>query len=123
MAAVFPGTSRVRPSRGRTASAGIGRAQAIRPAPGSRMIRLMKRLIAAISLGIFPQVVAAAGPCIQPPTVELAGPFATQRLLVVDAEGDKGVGDRTAEAAFSWSTPTVATVDAAGVVRAAADGE
>src|SRR5438876_7069463 len=65
----------------------------------------------------------AAEPRILPPTVELSGPFAAQRLVVFDADGGTIVGDRTADAAFASSNSAVATVDAAGVVRAAGDGE
>src|SRR5262245_41984791 len=65
----------------------------------------------------------AAEPRVLPPTVELSGPFATQRVLVLDTDGDRIVGDRTAEVAFTSSNPAVASVDAAGVVRAAGDGD
>src|SRR5207248_687667 len=78
----------------------------------------------AIALALFlPAVAAAAEPIVLPPTVELSGPVATQRLLVVDTEQRTIVGDRTAEATFASSNPGVATVDQAGVVRAAGDGE
>ncbi|HTK75521.1 MAG TPA: hypothetical protein VL371_09705, partial [Gemmataceae bacterium] len=83
----------------------------------------MNRLITAVSIGIFSQVVTASEPRILPPTVELSGPVATQSLLVVDADGHTVVGDRTSEAVFSSSNPAIAIVDAAGIVRAAGDGE
>src|SRR5947209_3149088 len=65
----------------------------------------------------------AAEPRVLPPTVELSGPAAAQRLLVLDAAAGTFVGDRTAGATFASSNPAVATVDQAGVVRAAGDGE
>jgi hypothetical protein len=67
--------------------------------------------------------VTAAEPRILPPTVELSGPYATQRLLVVDAEGGVVLADRTGEASFTSSNAAVAIVDALGVVRAVGDGE
>jgi hypothetical protein len=87
------------------------------------MNRPMHRLLAALSFGFLPLMVSAAQPRILPPTVELSGPFAVQRLLFVDADGDTVVGDRTSGAAFSSSNPSIASVDVAGVVRAAGDGE
>src|SRR5262249_26345251 len=66
--------------------------------------------------------VAAADLHVQPSEVVLTGPQASQRLLVVAVEGDVIVGDHTAQAKFVSSNPAVATVDAAGVVRAAGDG-
>lgn len=58
-----------------------------------------------------------------PGRVELHGRTASQQLLVVEAEGGESRADRTAAARFRSSADRVATVDAAGVVRAAGDGE
>jgi hypothetical protein len=58
-----------------------------------------------------------------PADVTLTGPHASQRLLVLAEENGKTIGDRTPQAKFSSSNSAVATVDAAGVVRAAGDGE
>jgi hypothetical protein len=60
---------------------------------------------------------------ILPADVTLTGPHASQRLLVVAEDNGWIIGERTAQAKFSSSSPVVATVDAAGVVRAASDGE
>jgi hypothetical protein len=67
--------------------------------------------------------VAAAGLKLLPVDPTLTGAHAHQRLIVLaEAEG-KYVGDRTPEAEFASSNPTVATVDAAGIVQARGDGE
>ncbi|HEY1375318.1 MAG TPA: DUF1553 domain-containing protein [Gemmataceae bacterium] len=76
-------------------------------------------LIAALA---FSGAAGAAELTVAPATVPLAGPRASQRLLVLDAEAGRAVADRTADAAFTSSNPAVCTVDAAGVVRAAGDG-
>src|SRR5262245_43706574 len=81
------------------------------------------RSLALTLLLFLARPATAAEPRILPPTVDLFGPFATQRLLVVDAEGDRVVGDRTSNASFASSSPAVATVDAAGLVRAVGNGE
>jgi hypothetical protein len=60
---------------------------------------------------------------ILPGNVTLSGPHASQRLLVIVEEKGQVVGDRTRQAKFTSSHPAVATVDAAGVARAAGDGE
>jgi hypothetical protein len=60
---------------------------------------------------------------ITPGEVVLDGPQARQRLLVLAYEGSQVSADRTAAAKFRSSQPAVATVDAAGVVRAAGDGK
>ncbi len=57
-----------------------------------------------------------------PGDVVLTGPHATQRLLVVEQEGGRVVGDRTPQAHFQSSQPAVAVVDTGGTVRAAGDG-
>src|SRR5262245_43446112 len=76
-----------------------------------------------LSLLLLPAAAPAAELVAVPPAVPLAGPVASQRLLVLDAEAGRAVADRTADAAFASSNPAVATVDAEGVVRAAGDGE
>jgi hypothetical protein len=60
---------------------------------------------------------------ILPADVTLTGPNASQRLLVLAEENGQVVGDQTPQAKFTSSHPAVAAVDAAGVVRAAGDGE
>src|SRR5262249_25465128 len=60
---------------------------------------------------------------ILPADVTLTGPHASQRLLVLAEDKGQMVGERTPQAKFTSSRPAVATVDAAGVVRAAGDGE
>jgi hypothetical protein len=58
-----------------------------------------------------------------PSDVTLTGPHANQRLIVVAEEGGQVVADRSPDAKFTSSQPTVATVDERGVVRPVADGE
>ena len=60
---------------------------------------------------------------IQPPTVTLTGPQATQRLIVLRSENDKLVADATGRAEFFSSNPKIATVDESGVIQAVGDGE
>src|SRR5436190_24110353 len=98
MVAVVAGTFCGRRSGSRATAARSRGAQATGFAPSSGTIRLMNRLIAALCLGVLPQAATAAEPCVLPPNIELTGPFGTQRLLVVDADGGTVVGDRTAEA-------------------------
>ena len=57
-----------------------------------------------------------------PPTVELSGPFATQRLLAVAVDSGRVVAERAADARFASSDPKIAAVDGDGVVRAIGDG-
>ena len=60
---------------------------------------------------------------IQPSTVTLTGPQATQRLIVLRSENDKIVADVTDRAEFFSSNPKIATIDEGGVVQAVGDGE
>jgi hypothetical protein len=60
---------------------------------------------------------------IQPSDVILTGPHASQRLLVLAKEKEQVIGERTHGAKFTSAHPAVATVDPAGVVHAAGDGE
>ncbi len=60
---------------------------------------------------------------IQPADVTLTGPHASQRLLVLAEDNGQVIGEQTPQAKFTSSHPAVATVDAAGVVRPAGDGE
>src|SRR5690242_4532679 len=58
-----------------------------------------------------------------PGDVTLTGPHASQRLILVSEDGGKVVADRSPDAQFTSSQPSVATVDERGVVRPVADGE
>jgi hypothetical protein len=58
-----------------------------------------------------------------PADVTLTGPHASQRLILVAEEGGKVVADRSPDAKFTSSQPSVVTVDERGVVRPVADGE
>jgi hypothetical protein len=60
---------------------------------------------------------------IAPDRIVLTGPQASQRLLILSAAGGKIDGDRTDQAKFVSTNPTVAVVDETGVVRAKGDGE
>jgi hypothetical protein len=57
-----------------------------------------------------------------PGDVVLTGPHASQRLLVVEQQDGRVVGDRTPQARFQSSHPAVATVDGGGTLHAAGDG-
>ncbi len=83
----------------------------------------MTHRYAVAVLLLLPGLSPAADLAIAPAAVPLAGPHASQRLLVLDAgAAGRAVADRTADAAFASSNPAVCTVDADGVVRAAGDG-
>src|SRR5262245_36461701 len=58
-----------------------------------------------------------------PPEVLLQGPAARQRLIALDEQAGRVVGDRTRKARFTTANPKVATVDAHGVVQPHGDGE
>ncbi len=79
--------------------------------------------------GLIPLLLLTATPAaaadlqVYPADVSLTGPRATQHLLVVDEADGRAVADKTAAAKFRSSNPSVAAVDAAGVVRPAGDGE
>jgi hypothetical protein len=53
----------------------------------------------------------------------LEGPGSVQRLLVLQRENGKIVGDQTSKAKFTSSNPAAVAVDGSGVVRAGGDGE
>src|SRR5207245_2092725 len=70
-----------------------------------------------------PQAVFAAGSLsLYPARVRLVGPRQTQQLVVL-GEGGGRQFDLTRVAKFASEDPTVATVDARGVVHPAGDGE
>jgi hypothetical protein len=58
-----------------------------------------------------------------PADISLTGPHARQQLLVLSEAGGQLVGDLTDKAKFASSNPAVASVDEAGLVRAAGDGD
>src|SRR5205823_4565301 len=60
---------------------------------------------------------------ILPAEVTLTGPQATQRPLVVAEASGKVIGERTGQAQFVSSQPSVAAVDSAGMLQAVGDGE
>ena len=63
------------------------------------------------------------GLSVAPAKVTLAGPRASQRLLVLDTDAaGRAVSDRTSDARFTSSNVAVCRVDADGVVHAAGDG-
>ncbi|HZT82914.1 MAG TPA: DUF1553 domain-containing protein [Gemmataceae bacterium] len=66
---------------------------------------------------------SAAGLTVLPADVPLAGPNASQRLLVLADDGGKPTADLTGRARFQSSNSAVAVVDESGVVRAVGDGE
>src|SRR6516165_11403880 len=66
---------------------------------------------------------ARAEAVVVPANTVLVGPGATQRLLVLQKDAGKIVGDQTRQAKLNSSNPAVATVDESGIVRAVGDGE
>ncbi|MBY0524096.1 MAG: DUF1553 domain-containing protein [Gemmataceae bacterium] len=85
---------------------------------------MMKRpLLLLAVVAIFPGAIATAAELkVLPPDVVLTGPHATQRLIVVDEEAGKVVGERRA-AKFTSSNPAVVKVNEAGVLEVVGDGE
>src|SRR5689334_7079240 len=74
-------------------------------------------LVCMITVPVF------AGPLsISPGNVELNGPEATQQLLAEATEG-RYQEDWTRRAQWTSSNPTIATVDATGIVHPASDGQ
>ena len=58
-----------------------------------------------------------------PAEVTLNGPQTSQRLIVLTQQDSQYVGDRTGQATFTSSNPSVASVNEAGFVKAVGDGE
>src|SRR3954471_752018 len=81
----------------------------------------MSRLAMLLAL-LLPTHAVAGTLKILPGDVTLTGPKATQRMLVVEADGADVVADHTAKAIFVSSDEKIAKV-ADGVVRAVGDGE
>ncbi len=71
---------------------------------------------------VWPTFAWSATPRILPEKVTLTGPRASQRLLVVAQDGADIVADRTSQATFSSSAPSVVAVEAGGTLRAVGDG-
>src|SRR5262245_37776660 len=80
-------------------------------------------LLAWVWLWGCPGLVWATDLKILPAEITLTGPHASQRLEVLSEASSKYVGDVTPQAKFVSSNPKIASVDEAGVVRAAGDGE
>lgn len=66
---------------------------------------------------------AADGIVLMPPVIELPGPHASQRLLLLSEKLGAVVGDVSAKAKFTSSNPAVAKVGKDGVLRPVSDGE
>ncbi|MFO0807730.1 MAG: DUF1553 domain-containing protein [Gemmataceae bacterium] len=77
----------------------------------------------AIALLLVASLAPAAELRVLPPAVELTGPHAKQRFVVVEQDAGRTTADRTADVTYASSDPAVATVDAEGVVRAIGDGD
>src|SRR2546423_12665854 len=77
----------------------------------------------AITLCAFTSVEAASDCALIPDKSVLAGPHASQQLLVESVASGRFTGDRTAKAKFASSNPKVATVDDKGIVHPVTDGE
>ena len=83
-------------------------------------MRLLRVLFLAL-LGVVP---CAAGELkLYPADIALAGPRATQQILLVEEDSGRAVTDRTAAAKFTSADAKVATVDETGLVTPVGDGE
>jgi hypothetical protein len=58
-----------------------------------------------------------------PEKTTLAGPYASQQLLLESVANERFTGDKTAAAKFMSSNPAVATVDDKGIIRPASNGD
>src|SRR6266699_669108 len=86
----------------------------------------MKKLVLWIALilaAILPGTVTAGGLKLLPESITLTSPQSSQRLIVLIEEGGQYVGDRTGQATFTSSNPTVASVSEAGFIKTVDDGE
>ncbi len=81
----------------------------------------MARWLILAALG-FAGPVAAAELAVFPPAVTLAGPQATQQLIVATTDGGFATADHTAGAKFVVANPGVAAVSSEGVVTPVGDG-
>jgi hypothetical protein len=81
------------------------------------------RYLIVLSLALACARVSAAELKLLPADVTLNGPHAGQRLIVVAEEAGHIIADRSPDAKFASSQPSVATVDQLGVVRPISDGE
>ena len=79
--------------------------------------------ILGVCFALWPSALFASELKILPADVTLTGPHASQRLLVLAEEKGQVIGERTLQAKFTSAHPTIATVDASGIVRTAGDGE
>ena len=76
-------------------------------------------------LGMSSMVLAGEGPgalAVYPPSLQLDGPRASQRLVVEALDGEVGIADRSASARFQVVDPKVAEVTPDGTVRPLRDG-
>src|SRR5690349_13784597 len=89
--------------------------------PQLHWIASFAALMAVLGTDLQPRSYAD-GPTIiaRPPRVELIGPEAVQQVIVEDSA--KAL-DLTAGATFEMADPTIATVDASGLVAGHAEGE
>ncbi len=79
--------------------------------------------IAALIAAGPASVAAGSDLALVPDSIALAYAGAFHGLVVEEADGSRYIGDVTAQASFVSSDPLVATVDAAGGVRAVGNGE
>src|SRR5438552_20901 len=87
-----------------------------------RVISMIRYILSSIAFGLLASTTAAELKVL-PPQVVLTGPHATQRLLVVNEVTGKVGADLTGQAKLTSSNAAVVAVDAAGNLRAVADGE
>src|SRR5262245_35090914 len=97
--------------------------QTAAPRKGHDSFPIEKSMIRNIRLPVFalcwlPAGASAADLRVLPGEMDLTGPHAAQRLLVLSETGGRVDGDLTEKARFMSSNPAVAKVDADGTVRA-----
>src|SRR4051812_46521261 len=124
-----------RPRRDRARAGGPGTPAATGDAAGfatvddecpPMRVRTFLGLLIVVALGTVPRMTRAESPLVRlevlPARARLAGPEASQRLVVLGIAADGSRADVTPEARFEAGDPEVARVDDRGRIRPAGDG-
>jgi hypothetical protein len=84
---------------------------------------LFRFALAVVVLGVLSGAGRCAGLRVLPAEINLDGPGARQRLIVVVEQGGRVVADRTPAASFGSSRPEVVRIAPGGTAESVGDGE